>query len=134
MQSDDPKRKLPGTIGWGLVLWLIGYGLSVVLFAIVPVSVIGWLVSIPLIPFTVWIAYRRLRNLDAPFRYYVVVATAWLATALILDYLFIVRLFNVEGYYDLDVSIYYVLTFLIPLVVGWRYGVPDSTRRRRLAA
>jgi hypothetical protein len=50
------------------------------------------------------------------------VAGAWLTTALILDYLFIVKAFKVEGYYDLDVGIYYLLTFFLPLVIGWRYG------------
>ena len=134
MGRDEAKRKLPGTIGWGLILWLIGYALSMVLFALVPVSLIGWLVSIPLIPLTAWIAYQRLRNLDASLPYFLIVAACWLASALLLDYIFIVRLFNVTGYYDLDVGMYYVLTFVIPLVVGLRYGQTRTTRGRQMAA
>jgi hypothetical protein len=120
--NDDARKRLPGTIGWGLILWLTGYVLAMVLFAFVPVAVIGWLVSIPLIPFTVLVAYQRLHNVNAPPAYYLLVAGAWLTTALILDYLFIVKAFKVVGYYDLDVGIYYLLTFLLPLVIGWRYG------------
>jgi hypothetical protein len=129
MDADEARRKLPGTIGWGLILWLIGYAVALGLYAFVPVSAIGWLVSIPLIPFTILIAYRRLRELDASLPYCLFVAASWLAIAVILDYIFIVRLFKVEGYYDLDVTIYYILTFLIPLIIGWRYGKTDTTRR-----
>ena len=73
-------------------------------------------------------------GIDASLPYYLFVATSWLAIALILDYMFIVRLFNIVGYYDLDVTIYYGLTFLIPLVVGWRYGKVQTIRARRITA
>ncbi len=50
------------------------------------------------------------------------VATAWLGLAIVLDYVLIVRAFSVSGYYDTDVLIYYFVTFIAPLVVGWRAG------------
>jgi hypothetical protein len=128
--NDYARKRLPGTIGWGLILWLTGYALAMVLFAFVPVAVIGWLVSIPLIPFTVLVAYKRLHKVSAPPVYYLLVAAAWLTMALILDYLFIVTAFKVEGYYDLDVGIYYVLTFFLPLIIGLRYGGSQDSSNR----
>ena len=38
------KNFLKDSLGWGFVLWLIGYVLGVVLFAIVPPSMIGWVI------------------------------------------------------------------------------------------
>jgi len=41
--------------------------------------------------------------------------------AVIFDYLFLVKMFKpTDGYYKLDVYLYYILTFLLPLIVGWR--------------
>ena len=54
-------------------------------------------------------------------RDYVVLAGVWTATAMaiVLDYLFIVKAFNPpDGYYKLDVYLYYALTFLAPLAVA----------------
>ena len=42
--------------------------------------------------------------------------------AVVFDYLLIVRAFNVQNYYGLDVFIYYGLTFLIPVAMGMGYG------------
>jgi hypothetical protein len=36
-----------------------------------------------------------------------------------LDYLFIVKLFKSADYYKPDVYVYYVLTFILPIAVGW---------------
>ena len=39
--------------------------------------------------------------------------------AVVLDYFLIVKLFHpVDGYYKLDVYLYYVFTFALPIVVG----------------
>ncbi len=39
---------------------------------------------------------------------------------IIFDYFFLVKMFKpADGYYKLDVYLYYVLTFILPLVVGW---------------
>lgn len=44
----------------------------------------------------------------------------WTVMAVVFDYVFIVRAFNPsDRYYKLDVYVYYVLTFTIPLAVGW---------------
>ena len=43
---------------------------------------------------------------------------AWTLIAVVLDYLFIVRLFNTATYYAPDVFLDYALVFLIPVGVG----------------
>jgi hypothetical protein len=45
------------------------------------------------------------------------VEAAWMAIAVVLDYIFIVLLFQAT-YYGPDVFVYYALTFLIPVGVG----------------
>jgi hypothetical protein len=41
--------------------------------------------------------------------------------AVLGDYLFIVKAFKpADGYYKLDVYLYYVLTVIIPVAAGWR--------------
>ena len=48
-------------------------------------------------------------------------ALVWLLIAVLGDYFFIVKAFTpVDGYYKLDVYIYYALTLVIPLFAGWR--------------
>ena len=45
----------------------------------------------------------------------------FLLAAVVFDYLFIVKTLNPsDGYYKLDVYLYYVFTFIIPLFAGWR--------------
>jgi hypothetical protein len=47
--------------------------------------------------------------------------------AAVLDYLFIVLLLGASNYYKPDVYLYYALTFLLPLAVGWyRFKVKKS--------
>ncbi|HKW00136.1 MAG TPA: hypothetical protein VJN96_09935 [Vicinamibacterales bacterium] len=49
----------------------------------------------------------------------------WLLIAVAGDYLFIVKAFKPpDGYYKLDVYLYYALTFAIPLFAGWRMRRP----------
>lgn len=61
-------------------------------------------------------------------RHYAIVAVVWTLPAVALDYLFIVRAFRpVDGYYKADVYLYYSLTFVMPLAVGWW----KATRRPR---
>ncbi|HEY7777097.1 MAG TPA: hypothetical protein VIA09_01030 [Nitrososphaeraceae archaeon] len=116
------KMRLVDMLGCGCILWFIGYAFSLSLFPIVPVAMIGWLVSAVLIPITILVALTRFKNSQMSFSYYLFVGIVWLAIAFSLDYLFIIVAFNVSNYYNLDVFIYYVVTFLIPLVIGIKYG------------
>jgi hypothetical protein len=51
----------------------------------------------------------------------VVLAIVWVLIAVICDYFFLVKAFKpADGYYKLDVYVYYFLTFALPILVGWR--------------
>lgn len=104
--------------GWGIGLWLIGYVLGFVFFAFVPASLIGWVI-IPIgILITLWILLRKIKS--ELFQHYIFVAIAWTIIAILCDYLFLVMMLKpADGYYKLDVYIYYALTFILPLTVGW---------------
>jgi uncharacterized membrane protein YtjA (UPF0391 family) len=83
----------------------------------------GWIITAIFTPVTILIAWwwfaKRKR---LPLRYYAGVGGAWMLIAVVLDYLFIVRLFNATTYYAPDVVLYYALVFLIPVGVGWYLG------------
>ncbi len=112
------KNFLKDSLGWGFVLWLIGYVLGIILFSIVPASIIGWVIMPIGIILTLWVLLKKVRG-DS-FQYYVWLAIVWTFIAILFDYLFIVKTFNpTDGYYKLDVYFYYALTFIIPLLVGW---------------
>jgi len=38
------KQFVKDGFGWGFVLWIIGYALGMILFAVVPVNLIGWVI------------------------------------------------------------------------------------------
>jgi hypothetical protein len=113
---------LKDALGWGLVLWLVGYALGIVLFALVPPSLIGWIITPIGTAVAVWVALKKVHGNSMP--YYAVVALVWLLIAVVGDYLFIVKAFTpADGYYKPDVYLYYVLTLAIPLWAGWRRTV-----------
>lgn len=119
------KNFLKDSLGWGFALWLIGYILGIILFSIVPASLIGWVILPIGIILTLWVLLRKVRG-DS-FRYYVWLAIVWTLIAVIFDYLFIVKAFNpTDGYYKLDVYLYYALTLIIPVLIGW-LKKPKST-------
>ena len=110
------KTLLKDALAWGFVLWLIGYVLGIVLFFLLPPALIGWAV-------TLWVLSKRK---GTTLNYYLVLAAVWTVLAVALDYLLIVKLFKpADGYYKPDVYLYYLSTFLLPLLAfGWK------TRRR----
>jgi hypothetical protein len=113
------KQFLKDALGWGFLLWLIGYALGILLFALVPAPFIGWIITPFGTALTIWIAFAKVKG--DTWRYYCVVAFVWLLIAVLGDYLFIVKAFTPpDGYYKLDVYLYYALTFAIPLFAGWR--------------
>lgn len=112
------KQLLKDSIGWGFILWLIGYSLGFVFFFLLPVSMIGWAVMPIGLIITLWVLFKNVKA-DS-FRYYVILAIVWSMIAIAFDCLFIVKLLNpADGYYKADVYLYYALTFIVPLVVGW---------------
>lgn len=118
-------RILKDSLGWGFVLWLIGYALGFVFFFVLPPSLIGW-ATMPIgVVITMFVLLRKVDGNS--FQYYATLALVWTTIAVILDYIFIVKMLNpAGGYYKLDVYIYYAITFIIPLAVGlWKKGKRD---------
>ncbi len=93
-------------------MWLIGYTLGIILFFIVPPSMVGWVIM-PIGAFvTLWVLFRRIKG-DS-LRYFFFLAIIWTLIAVIFDYFFIVKLLQpVDFYYKLDVclSLNYETTF-----------------------
>jgi uncharacterized protein (DUF433 family) len=112
------KRLCKDALGWGTILWLIGYVLGMLLFAVVPPALIGWIILPIGTAITLWVLLRKVKGTSFP--YYLFLAAAWTLIAAILDYLLIVKALKpADGYYKLDVYLYYILTFVLPIVVGW---------------
>lgn len=113
------KQFSKDAFGWGFLLWLIGYALGIMLFPIVPPTLIGWAIMPIGIVVALWILLKKVKG-DS-FRYYLLLALVWVLIAIVCDYFFLVKAFKpADGYYKLDVYLYYALTFVLPLVVGWR--------------
>ena len=112
------KQFLRDSLGWGFILWLIGYILGIVFFAIVPPSMIGWAISPIGIVITLWVLLKKIKN-DS-IKYYLYLAIIWTLIAIVCDYLFLVKIFQpAGGYYKLDVYLYYIITFILPVAVRW---------------
>jgi hypothetical protein len=106
------------TAGLGSFFWLIGYLASLVLFFSPVAGIMGWILLLVFTPVTVaitWWWFRPRERLSL--QYYAGVGVAWMLIAMVLDFLFIVLLFH-TAYYQPDVYVYYLVTFLIPLGVG----------------
>ncbi len=112
------KQLYKDALGWGFLLWLIGYVLGFVLFALVPASLIGWIIMPIGILITLWLLLKKIHGNSLP--YYFKVGLVWAVIAIACDYVFLVLLLKpTDGYYKLDVYVYYVLTFALPVMVGW---------------
>jgi hypothetical protein len=99
---------------WGFVLWLIGYLLGMILFFVMPPDMIGWAILPIGIIITLWVLFKKIKG-DS-FNYYLHLAIAWTLIAIVFDFIFIVKTLKpADGYYKLDVYLYYALTFILPL-------------------
>jgi hypothetical protein len=111
------KQLIKDTLGWGFILWLVGYILGIVLFAFVSPSILGWVIMPIGIIITLWVLFNKIKS--EPFKNYIIIAITWTLVAIIFDYLFLVLIFKpIGGYYKLDVYVYYTFTFVLPLIVG----------------
>ena len=105
------------TVFWGFILWLFGYVMGIIFFFFVPKDLIGFVI-LPLgFAFTLWVLLKKI--IRESFVCYVGLGVIWTIMAVAFDYFFIVRLFQSADYYKPDVYIYYVLTFVLPVVIGW---------------
>ncbi len=114
------KQLVKDSLGWGFLLWLVGYILGFVLFFAVPPSLIGWVIMPIGVIITLWVLFNKIKSQD--FRHYLILAIAWTVIAVVFDFLFIVQALKpTDGYYKLDVYVYYALTCALPLIVyGWK--------------
>lgn len=120
------KQLAKDALGWGFLLWLVGYAIGIMLFTIVPTSIIGWIIMPVGIGLTLWVLFKRV-NANW-FQYYILLGIFWVLIAVICDYYFLVKAFNPEdGYYKLDVYLYYFLTLALPLLVGWKKTVINNS-------
>ena len=113
------KHFLKDAFIWGFILWLVGYLLGIVFFPLVPSSFLGWWIMPIGILITLWVLQKKVKA--ASVKYFLFMAIIWVSIAIVCDYFFLVKLFKpADGYYKLDVYVYYALTFLLPLFICWR--------------
>ena len=75
---------------------------------------IGWVILPIGIVITLWVLLKKIKGIS--FNYYLQLAIVWTLIAIVLDYLLIVKALNpADGYYKLDVYLYYALSFILPL-------------------
>lgn len=68
---------------------------------------------------TLWVLSKKIKSNS--FEYYIKLGLSWTLIAIVLDYFFIVKILNpADGYYKIDVYLYYILTLALPLIVGWK--------------
>ncbi len=112
------KQFLKDSLGWGFILWLIGYVLGIILFFVLPTSLIGWVILPIGLTITFLVLLKKVKG--ETLTYYFLLAIIWTMIAVFFDYLFIVKALKPEdGYYKLDVYLYYIFTVISPLIVGW---------------
>ena len=56
------KRFLKDALGWGFVLWVIGYALGIMLFAVVPSNLIGWIIAPFGTAIALWVAFKKVKG------------------------------------------------------------------------
>lgn len=111
------KTFLKDSLGWGILLWLIGYVLGMALFFVVPVNLLGWIIMPIGIIITLWVLMKKVKGTSL--EYYFGLGIVWAIIAVVFDYLFLVQLLKpADGYYKLDVYLYYGITLLLPIIIG----------------
>jgi hypothetical protein len=80
-------------------------------------DIMGWIITAVFTPVTIAVTWWWFKTRDLPLTYFLRIGLVWTVIAMVLDYLFIVQLFQTT-YYSPDVFVYYALTFLIPAGVG----------------
>lgn len=116
-------------VGWGFGLWLIGYLMGFVFFFFIPIHLIGWVITPIATVVTVWVLLKKIHGSSVG--YYFNIGIVWLIIAVICDYVFVVKLLNPEdGYYKLDVYLYYTLTLGLPIMIGM-YKLNNEKRNKQ---
>lgn len=116
METNKGKIFL-NTIFWGFILWLFGYILGFIFFAFAPKELLGWYIMPFGLALILWVLLKKIQR--PKFTCYIGLGVIWTIMAVVLDYFFIVKMLNSVDYYKLDVYLYYALTLVLPIVVGW---------------
>lgn len=104
-------------IRWGIGLWLAGYLLGILFFMIAPATLVGWLIMPIGILMTEWVLLTKVREHLSKQSLWI--GAIWMFSAIILDYFFLVKVFKpADGYYKLDVYLYYGSTFILPFLTA----------------
>ena len=106
----------------GIFVWFTGYLAGIVLYFFLSPDILGWVLFAIFTPIVILLCYMRFGKREESISYYAFVAAVWLIVAVVFDYFFLVKLLNPPIYYKLDVYIYYASTFLIPFLVGVKFG------------
>lgn len=110
-------KNLKQIILWGIGLWFFGYVLGILFFAFVPNHILGWVIMPFGLVVTLLVLFKKFRT--ETIAEYVKIGIVWTLIAIIFDYLFLVLVFKpIDGYYKLDVYIYYLVTLVLPIIFG----------------
>ncbi len=111
------KQLVQDAFDRGVVLWLPGYAPGFLFFLFVPNTLIGWAIMSFGVPMTLFVLFKKVNATSL--RYFFFLSIVWIFLAVALDYLFVVQILHpADGYYKLDVYLYYVLMLVIPVAVG----------------
>ena len=115
------KEKIKNMLVWGFILWFSGYIAGIVLFFVVPKEYIGWVITPFATLLTIWVLMKKVKRPEL--LCYFGTGLIWTIMAVILDYVFLVTLLKTgSGYYKPDIFLYYILTFVLPMLVGyWKF-------------
>ncbi len=119
------NQKLVDTIGFGFLLWLIGYFMGFFIITIpgypeimtIPVILTAFSLAVALVTaaFT-YVRFRKRREVS--WLYAFLVGITWTILAIVLDFIFIVLLFNAPSYYRPHIFTYYAITLVVPSAVA----------------
>ena len=120
------SERFKNTLLWGFVLWLIGYIAGIVLFFVAPKDYIGLIITPFATILTIWVVMKKIKRPEL--MCYFGLGLIWTIMAVVLDFIFLVLLFRAgTSYYKSDVFLYYILTFTLPLFVGyWKFKHKSS--------
>ncbi len=107
----ETTKIIPVTIGLA--------GLGIMLFAVVPQSMLGRVIMPIGIFLTLWVLLKKVKS--NTLHDYLFMAVVWTLIAIVCDYFLLVKMFKpTDGYYKLDVYLYYALTLAMSILVGWK--------------
>lgn len=108
-------------LGWGFGLWIFGYLLGFFFYVFLPPRLIGWAIMPFGILATLWVVKDKIESRNM--HYLLRLGAIWALLAIILDFFFIFLLLRpTDGYYKLDVCLYYLFTLLLPAGFAWWEG------------